>query len=283
MFKKIKIFLGVICLTLTVTSCEKITGILFETPSTYLAVGEEYALDITISPKSATGKGIVWSSSDNSKVSVSNKGVVKGLAVGTSIITARIKDYTATCTITVYELSTSDDGVEIDGVVWATRNIDAPNTFAAKPESAGKFYQFNKNVAWSSTDPLTASNGAVVWDNVIINFNTWQAENEVSPDGWRVPSLDQIKSLLGTPHRLTKINGIFGQMFGNENKTIFLPAVGFRYETDGTLYYSGEAGGYWANERSGTSAACYLYFGSNETDWYYRTQTNGYSVRSVKK
>ncbi|MDR0873068.1 MAG: hypothetical protein LBN27_06320, partial [Prevotellaceae bacterium] len=33
------------------------------------------------------------------------------------------------------------DGVLINGVVWAKYNVDAPGTFAATPESAGKFYQ----------------------------------------------------------------------------------------------------------------------------------------------
>ncbi len=36
-----------------------------------------------------------------------------------------------------------EDGVEIDGIIWAKYNVDAPGTFAKTPESSGRFYQWN--------------------------------------------------------------------------------------------------------------------------------------------
>ena len=33
----------------------------------------------------------------------------------------------------------TDAGVVIDGIRWATRNVDAPGTFAENPEDAGMF------------------------------------------------------------------------------------------------------------------------------------------------
>jgi len=33
-----------------------------------------------------------------------------------------------------------DEGVIIDGVKWATRNVDVPGTFASSPEAPGMFY-----------------------------------------------------------------------------------------------------------------------------------------------
>ena len=36
---------------------------------------------------------------------------------------------------------TTDEGVVINGVKWATRNVDEFRTFAENPESVGKFYQ----------------------------------------------------------------------------------------------------------------------------------------------
>ena len=44
--------------------------------------------------------------------------------------------------------------VIINGVKWATCNVDAPGTFAAAPESAGMFYQWNRKIGWSATDPM---------------------------------------------------------------------------------------------------------------------------------
>ncbi|MDR1808976.1 MAG: hypothetical protein LBR34_01040, partial [Prevotella sp.] len=57
------------------------------------------------------------------------------------------------------------DGVVINGVCWATRNVDAPGTFAETPESAGMFYQWNRSLGWSSSNPLVNSNGGTTWDN----------------------------------------------------------------------------------------------------------------------
>ncbi|MDR1809513.1 MAG: hypothetical protein LBR34_03800, partial [Prevotella sp.] len=61
--------------------------------------------------------------------------------------------------------TTTDPGVVINGVRWATRNVDAPGTFAATPESAGMFYQWNRSLGWSSSNPLVNSNGGTTWDN----------------------------------------------------------------------------------------------------------------------
>ena len=40
--------------------------------------------------------------------------------------------------------------VVINGVRWATCNVDAPGNFAANPEDAGMFYQWNRKVGWSA-------------------------------------------------------------------------------------------------------------------------------------
>ena len=49
---------------------------------------------------------------------------------------------------------THDAGVVINGIKWATRNIDAPGTFSVNPESLGMLYQWNKKIGWSSSNPM---------------------------------------------------------------------------------------------------------------------------------
>lgn len=44
--------------------------------------------------------------------------------------------------------------VEINGVCWATRNVDAPGTFTQNPEDAGMLYQWNRKTAWNVTDSI---------------------------------------------------------------------------------------------------------------------------------
>ena len=38
-----------------------------------------------------------------------------------------------------------DKGVEINGIRWATQNVDKPGTFVLNPEDLGMFYQWIDN------------------------------------------------------------------------------------------------------------------------------------------
>ena len=64
------------------------------------------------------------------------------------------------------DLSYQDEGVVINGVKWATRNVDKPGTFAANPENAGMLFQWNRRVGWSANDPMVNSNGDVTWNRL---------------------------------------------------------------------------------------------------------------------
>lgn len=64
-------------------------------------IGEEVVLNISYSPDNATYKReAIWLSSDNTVASV-YRGVVKGLAAGEAVITAKAGTKTATCKITI--------------------------------------------------------------------------------------------------------------------------------------------------------------------------------------
>ena len=60
-------------------------------------------LTVTFTPTGATNKAVVWSTSDDTKATVSQTGVVTGKAAGTATITATTVDggKTATCIVTV--------------------------------------------------------------------------------------------------------------------------------------------------------------------------------------
>ena len=83
---------------------------------------------------------------------------------------------------------TTDAGVVINGIRWATCNVDMPGTFAENPESFGMFYQWGRSVGWSSTDPMINSNGGTEWDSDFYRGNTWTRANNPCPRGWRVPT-----------------------------------------------------------------------------------------------
>lgn len=186
----------------------------------------------------------------------------------------------------INEPISGDGWVLINGVKWATCNVDAPGTFAAAPESAGMFYQWNRKVAWSVTYPLQNSNGGTTWDDSTPSGTEWTKANDPSPAGYRVPTFEEIESLLNTTYvtnEWTTQNGVFGRKFTDKSNgnSIFLPAVGYRGSSYGTLYYAGSYGYYWSSAQYDTSNASNLFFSSSRAAWGYYGRGSGLSVRPV--
>jgi uncharacterized protein (TIGR02145 family) len=182
---------------------------------------------------------------------------------------------------TAAQKANPEDGVLINGIVWAKYNVDAPGTFAAKPEDAGMFYQWNRNVAWAATGDVTG------WDLTFPEGDTWEKANDPSPAGWRVPDFDDIEKLLDTDkvsNEWTTENGVTGRKFTDKatGNSIFLPAVGCRYYDDVTLNLAGEYGIYWSRAAGKDETGVYLLaFYSDSAGWSYSIRLDGVSVRPV--
>jgi uncharacterized protein (TIGR02145 family) len=179
--------------------------------------------------------------------------------------------------------NTKDEGVIINGVKWATRNVDEPGTFAPTPESTGKFYQWNRKKAWNTTDQKVTD-----WDNSIPDGIEWEKVNDPSPEGWRVPTLNEIKFLFDTTQvssEWTIQSGVNGRKFTDKENgnSLFLPAVGYRNGSGGTLYHAGVDGCYWSSTQyeSNASNAYLLGFYEGNAYWYYHFRHYGLSVRPV--
>jgi len=185
--------------------------------------------------------------------------------------------------------SQTERGVLINGVIWARTNVAAPGTFAANPENAGMFYQWNSKIGWPSAGTVTD------WDS---NWNggyttasvtdTWTSTNDPSPVGWRVPLYAEIETLLDATKVIstwTTYNSVYGEKFTDKTtgNSIFLPASGSRSLTDGTLYFAGSLGLYWSSTASPGHNAFNLIFISSTADWNYSVRAFGFSVRPVAK
>ncbi len=79
-----------------------ITGITLEMETLDLEIGETRSLKATIQPENASAKTAIWTSSDETKVTVSN-GILTGLAITEEpvTITASAGGFTAECTVNV--------------------------------------------------------------------------------------------------------------------------------------------------------------------------------------
>ena len=195
-----------------------------------------------------------------------------------------------------------DQGANIGGVIWATRNVNDFGTFAGHGE-AGKFYQFNRAVAYTSTDPLSPA-----WDNTYSDNGDWSLINDPCPEGWRVPSVAEFESLAASGWRWVTADesghGIPGTWLGPGAQTaswyptvpddaIFLPAASARIIPDGHLLtddeqmyqWAGVNGCYWPREQWGGFAHP-MQFGSQGVISKYGVSWNGLcalSVRCVKR
>ena len=176
---------------------------------------------------------------------------------------------------------TTDAGVEINGIVWATRNVDMPGTFAEKPESFGMFYQQDRRRGWQSTGELSS------WNANIPQGIAWTRANDPCPRGWRIPTQAEIQTLGDTnsvTSEWTSVNGIYGRTFTeiNTGNTIFLPAVGWRTNRVGALIDAGSLGAYWSRTLPNAFDSLMLPFPSGRLGaGLTYARANGLSVRCV--
>jgi|GEM_PF-969054 len=127
---------------------------------TTIDAGKSETLVATVSPATATNKTVAWTSSDTKIVTVSAKGVVKGINAGTATITVTTTDgnYEATCEVTVNQPVTS---VTLDKKTLTVNAGDIGELNATVgPEEAT-----DKSVVWSSSNKSIAT----VDENGIVN------------------------------------------------------------------------------------------------------------------
>ncbi|MDR0334011.1 MAG: fimbrillin family protein [Dysgonamonadaceae bacterium] len=227
-----------------------VSNVMLSINSLALNIGDtENRLSATVFPVIATDQRVKWHSTNPTVATttvIANRLTITALALGTAdiVVTTEDGDYTDICTVVVTALQ---DAVTINGVVWATRNVDMPGIFAARPESSGMFYQWGKNVGWSATDPLVNSNGGSVWDNIQSSNTIW--ENDPCPAGWRVPTQAEFQSLISSSIAEANRNGVHGDLYGTAPNQIFLPIFGYRGMNSNLTQHTD--GAYWGNAVNG--------------------------------
>jgi len=87
------------------------------------------------------------------------------------------------------------DGVEINGVVWATHNVGNRGQFVTYPQEPGGFF-------------------------------TYQEAQNACPAGWRPPTSRELDNLRSVSSEWVELLDIEGRKFGVDDKSIFIPAAG---------------------------------------------------------
>lgn len=184
-----------------------------------------------------------------------------------------------------------------NGTIWMDRNLGATQQATSSTDAAsyGDLYQWGRaadghqirtssTVAAPSTvtsaDPghgdfiLTDATTDNNWTNFAGEDGLWQSGlNDPCPTGYRIPTETELNNERSafSPNNAA----------GAASSALALPAAGYRYSSNGTLFSVG-SGGYWSSTVSGTYARALVFISSNAAISA-RNRALGYSVRCIQE
>lgn len=207
-------------------------------------------------------------------------------------------------------------GIEINGYIWAPVNCGyKAATENSKGYPYGKLYQWGRKygqgysldydetgITWATSDLAldelqTESASLFVftnWAPFSYDGNMWNNNTETEPqktkydpcpNGWRVPTKDEFKTLVANGYVWGNDNEIVGGWFytddNNDGNAVFLPASGKVNVTHRKVNSREIEGYYLTSTKSGASTARYSIF-ENSGAWYIEGDMGG-SVRCVRE
>ena len=172
------------------------------------------------------------------------------------------------------------------GTLWATCNVGAN-----APEEYGDYF------AWGETQPKDVYNWSTYQYYDGSNLAKYTGSDGLTTllpgddaattnwgNGWRMPTKEEWQELLdNTTNKWTTQNGVNGRLFtGSNGNSLFLPAVGFRWDDD--LNYVGSYGYYWSSSLNtdGPNDAWLFDLYSDYYGMYSLYRGYGQSVRAVR-
>ena len=177
----------------------KLTGIAMNKPTLVLDIGGQEQLSVVYTPSEATNKKVTWSVDSKSTASVSEDGLVKGLAKGTATVTATADDggLKATCAVTVR--GTVPTGAVDMGtsVYWSTEDLYDPNSTAYTKY----YFAWGETASKSSYDKenyVFYSNGSIDYTKGLSNGKLalkYDAANKIKGGSWRMPTFAEYLEL----------------------------------------------------------------------------------------
>lgn len=130
-----------------------VENVVLNETSIELFEGETFQLAFTVEPENAMYENVVWSSTDESKATVDENGLVTAISKGAVAIKVEVDDADATCVLLVKEPE-----IHVESIVLNETSLELLEgetlqlTFTVEPENA-----VYENVVWSSSNPDVAT------------------------------------------------------------------------------------------------------------------------------
>lgn len=130
----------------------EVTSVNLNTATLELEIGEESQLTAIVSPSNASDRKVTWGSSNVKVVTVTETGLVKGIAEGSATITATAGGKQNTCAVTVTKAAIKAESISLDRNSLELEVEEVYTLIATVfPENAS-----DRAVIWSSDNPSTA-------------------------------------------------------------------------------------------------------------------------------
>jgi uncharacterized protein (TIGR02145 family) len=244
-----------------------------------LIKGRIYQLTATMYPANPTNKKISWTSDNPGVATVDSTGLVRPVNAGTASITATTDDGGHTAVAGVKVLN-SYPTLKVGTTEWAATNVywggkdTRDHRAAMRPDTLTTLYQYGAGTGSWSADGLPG----------IAQLPPPAANNQCGialGTGWRYPTADEFNALatIMSPDTASmwaaagsaRGNAVAGRFFSvadskrlyktcsfdNLEGCIFIPAMGYKNETAGTLQEQGVKGYYWSSSAFGFNTPFY--------------------------
>lgn len=86
-------------------------------------------------------------------------------------------------------------GVILNGLRWADCNVGEFRQFSSSPDDIGCMYQFDSPTPWPGTGDAAPSGYQGGWTDC--GHSSWEPEKDPSPEGWRLPTMQEFEALCG--------------------------------------------------------------------------------------
>jgi hypothetical protein len=183
-------------LFLTVWCCMAVS-VAAQTVDATIQCGQTYTINSTIAATDGAGLTYRWlenGSTVTGKEANYTVPATKSVGVYTYIRQAKTEDcsdWQNSNAFTVEVKNKNDDGVCINGLMWAKYNVDVPGSFTGSPDKIGMLYLWDSKMYWPLYGPYDG-----LPDEMSEN-QTWQPDNDPCPMGWRIPYYQEFYALIG--------------------------------------------------------------------------------------